>query len=390
MADESDALSGATRVARVVAIGSARGAYGGPFDTALNQAIALAGAPDRVELVYGYFAGDRPRVPDGIADGGFKVRRLPGLPGFTGAISLRALVGVWRSVGTSTVVHISLAREPIPLAALLVAGLRRRPVVVQPHGMLSARTSLAHAQVDRLLRRLVRRARALVLALTERERDELCTLLSVSRSSVRVLGNPTSITEAQSRTMREWPRRDEVLFVGRLHQRKRVDVLIGAARHAHRLGWHEKYVVVGPDGGELYSVEAAARDLPNFEYEGSLSKDQVPSRLARAAVLAHPAANEPWGNVLAMALQLRTPSVVARSAALAGAISQAGGGVAVDDGDAQALATAAHDLIVGGTKLSWAEVDAIVPDLAMTQFALSAAYDTATVMRSGAPGRGPL
>lgn len=334
-------------VCRVVTLADASGRYGGPWDTALNQADVLHKRGWDVSLVAGALRGKEPiieHLSPGLEVHLRTVHRWLPTRDFTGLMSWALAGAIWRSVGSATLVHISMARETIPVAALLVAVVRGRPVILQPHGMLTARTSRMHRLVDLVLLPLFRSASSWI-ALTAVEADDLRRAYGDWLPRLHLIGNPVPFSADQATVLRALPHRREAVFIGRLHSRKRVRDIVAAAEYARSQGWSDEYVLVGPDQGELGGVQKAAEQNPFIRYEGPIPGREVPGRLARASVFVLPSSNEPWGNVLAMALSLGMPCVIASSAALAATVSAWPQVRIYPDGDFTALARAVHDLM---------------------------------------------
>jgi glycosyltransferase involved in cell wall biosynthesis len=343
-------VSASPKLLRVVTLASKSGRYGGPFDTSVRQMEVASRLGYEVRLLAGHLQGDRATDTAGNRLHTREVRRL--LPfGRFGTLHswalLRAIVVLTRR---SDIVHVSLSREWIPLSAVAVARLLRKRLIIQPHGMLTARSSALHRAVDVIVRPLLGKKSTFV-ALTEVEAEDLRLWGKGSVRHIITMGNPlppevSSLMPSSSRpfaTDQAVPA--EALFVARLHKRKRVDLFIRAAEFAQRMGWSENYVVVGPDDGDLGLVMDAQNRLSNVKYEGTLPATQVTSRVQQCGVFVLPSEREPWGNVLATALGLHKPVVVTRSTALSAAIERFGAGSVVDDDDAASLAHAVHSVL---------------------------------------------
>lgn len=346
------------RVLRVVTLASAAGRYGGPFDTSLAQARLVTDASPclSVAVVAGHLADDAPHERNSSELTTCVVRRVIPLPGFMGLGSIALFRAMWRGMSAANIVHISFSRELIPIVALGMAKLRRRRIILQPHGMLTSRSSWMHQTLDLALRPLARRVDA-VIALTDREARELAAWFRKRRPSTRVIGNPVRLPLDSLTAESPSFRADEALWIARLHPRKRVAIFIEASRVAARNGWSERYVIIGPDEGDLPLVLEATRQ-GILQYEGVLPGREVPSRVARGRLFVLTADSEPWGNVLVTALALGVPAVVSASSALAGLVDRYGAGAVVDDGDAKGLADAVHRLLADSTKYGDAVVAA--------------------------------
>lgn len=334
------------RVLRIVSLASRTGQYGGPFDTATRQTIALNESGIQARLLAGYFRGNAPASTD-LAPGRYvRVRRwLPSM-GFVATASLRMLLTVISEVRRADVVHVSFAREVTPLWAAAVSVLLGRKLIVQPHGMLTSRSSYLHRWVDRLLVRPLFRRAVSVLALSHAESRDLTRWAEGQIPSIEEIGNPLPPGVRPVATSRSLiPEREfRVLFIARLHPRKRVIDFVQAAEAAHREGQPWRWIVIGPDEGDAAAVAEVAARIPTLEYQGGVPAAQVVDALATATIFVLPSVDEPWGNVLVSALALAIPVVVTHSAALAPLIVRSGAGIAVNEGAPQEILRAVHDL----------------------------------------------
>lgn len=326
------------KVLRVVSVGSRSGRYGGPFDTASRQARLALGENVVARVAFGSFSHDSPDN----AQPTLRLVQLPGTRSFSFALPIRGLVRLACAVWRSSVVHISIAREPVPVLACILALLLRKPLILQPHGMLTIRHSGAHRIVDSFLRRLVERA-DVVIALTDKEAEDL-RCWARGPLQLETLANPLPPEVSAARLERVHPAPGKnVFFIARLHPRKRVlDFGLAAARSTVP---DTSFVVIGPDGGDLGRLEDLARTTPNLRYGGSVSADRITDLLRSAGVFVLCSRSEPWGNVLLSALALGVPVVVSRSAALASMISHRGAGLVVDDESPGQIASAVDRLL---------------------------------------------
>lgn len=332
------------KLVRVVTLASRRGRYGGPYDTANRQTrIAQENGFDAF-LMAGALNNDEPdvKLAGNETHVYFPVKMRLKKFGFMMLFSKPAFTTLSRHIKSADIVHVSAAREIIPLAAITMSILYKKPFVVQPHGMLTNRTSFLHRMLDLVVRPLVSRARV-IIALTESEKSELSIWLGRTPARISVLGNPVP-SEVETVT-RHFPVENSALFIARLHPRKRVDVFIEAARIAQSHGWPEQYIVAGPDEGDLNLVKRGLNSISNLSYVGTLNASEVTSRVQMGGVFVLPSENEPWGNVLATAIAAGIPVIVSKSAALAPFVSRYAAGLVTPDGDAECLAYSVHSVL---------------------------------------------
>lgn len=334
------------KVLRVVTLASATGKYGGPFDTALSQSrLTSDGKGTRSTFLAGYLPNDAPELDSRAVEVIIRrVRKVAGGTGFTTCISWKLCLELIRQVQRTDLVHVSYARELTPLlTALLAIGLRK-PLVIQPHGMLTSRTSSLHRAVDIIARPVFRRA-SRIIALTDVEKTLLMSWSGLDDAGrFDVIGNPLPYEpRAGTATIPS----NKAVFIARLEPRKRVNDFLDARRIAHARGWTEKYEVIGPDQGEGDAVRLAASQTPGLVYRGAVPAAEIDGILDSAGVFVLTSSNEPWGNVLVAAMVKGVPVVVTRSAALAGEIGDNHLGIVVPDRDPEAVAEAIHSILAG-------------------------------------------
>jgi glycosyltransferase involved in cell wall biosynthesis len=339
-------------VLHVVTAGDAAGRYGGPFVSAQR----LAEMAVRNNYSVSLFAtrrvdDDPPDLPEGIVLTMPVAKPIVRSLEFPTTCSWAALRALHAAVGRAEIVHIAIAREIIPIAALGFALLRRRTTVLQPHGMLTTRTGHLHRLVDVVLRRMVRRAHAIVV-LSEVEEARIGQWLRRPRFTrplprTRTMGNPVPkqiLVRSAVRNLAEVRR--EAVFIARLHPRKRVLDFANAALYQSD---DIEYVVHGPDEGQLEDLRRLCAGSTVLRYEGRLDEGEVERRLAETGVFVMPSANEPWGLVLVTALALGVPVVLAESADLAELVRAHGAGRVVPDGDATSIAQNVSALLADAT-----------------------------------------
>ncbi|WP_162460039.1 glycosyltransferase [Kocuria sediminis] len=324
-------------------LANSTGAYGGPAETAARQSRIAADLGYRVQMLAGRLPCDAPyRRGQPYKQVFVPVKTLaPFSGGFSSMFSWALARQLWRSVGCVDIVHVSFAREMIPAVAAFFSIVRRRRLIIQPHGMLTSRLGLKQFFADIVARPLYRCA-DVVVALTEHEKADLATWCPRYKGEYVVCGNP--VPGHDRSRVRQPAKSPTALFVARLHPRKRVGTFVEAA-------WLDsesklaRFVVAGPDGGDLDIVTAASRALPNFDYVGAVAPEKVLDLLDSADVFVLTSVKEPWGNVLVSALSLGIPVIVNQSAALAETIQQFGAGVVVEDGNAHAVHAALSELL---------------------------------------------
>ena len=152
-----------------------------------------------------------------------------------------------------------------------------------------------------------------------------------------------------------------VVFVGRIHPQKGVDVLIEAIRRIASDLPRLRLVVIGSPGGH-YGAErrpsAYAREVMGraqgapVEFVGFLSNqsERLRQYLSACDVVAIPSRHEPFGYVALEALAMSVPVIASRTGGLAQTVS-GDVGLLVPPGDVAALATAIRMLCADPARL---------------------------------------
>lgn len=258
-------------------------------------------------------------------------RVVPG-SGFSGLVASGVTSWLTRQIRENAIdlAHIHSGRHLITLSVarrLRAAGI---PYVVQTHGMIPISRRLDARLLDRLGTRDLLGGAAAVLALTAHEEDELSAQFGNSIKIKRLVNGVKmqSLSRAKSNP-------PEFLFLGRLQERKRPEVLVDAAAILRDRGLRFSVAFVGPDEGRRMSVEAriAHHGLAgNVHLEPPLTHAKVLERIRQANLLVLPSVNEPFPMTLLEAMSVGTAVVCTTSCGLAPLIREydAGGVVAPD------------------------------------------------------------
>lgn len=324
------------RVLQVVTYISPDGAFGGPVRVALNQSKALCDRQHEVVVAAaaGGFNGALPEEYDG-----FPVKLFPGWTilsggGFAGLVSPKLLVWLVRAVRSADVIHVHLARDLVTLPAAVLTLLTGKPLVVQTHGMIDKSTSLLAAPLDRFITGPVLRKASRVLFLTDSERNDL---VEISRGECRLhaLVNGIDITDILAKEQNSGPdAHPEVLYLARLHPRKRPTQFVKAASKIAHSWPNVRWTLVGPDEGEGPRVRREIKHNgleDSVKWEGALSHARTLTRMSDASIYVLPAVNEPFGMTVIEAMSIGLPVVVTRSCGLARFVESNHAGIVCDE-----------------------------------------------------------
>jgi glycosyltransferase involved in cell wall biosynthesis len=336
------------RIAHVVTLISDSGAYGGPVSVACAQAKALQDRGHRLQIAALWRgASAPPSHVNGVELHADRARTFIPRTGFLGLFSPTYPRTLWRVIGQSDVVHVHTGRDLASLGALIIAAIRRRKVVVQTHGMVQVRTSATARAFDLLLRPTMRRAVA-CLVLTEQERSDLTTILG--HRSPPLVYLPNGVPDSKHLTT---PGRPDpvVLFLARLHPRKRPEAFVAAAALVREGLPNARFVIVGPDEGSLEQVQQdiSVNHLEGYvNYQGAMDHTHAVRAIAEADVYVLPSFDEPFGMTILEALSVGTPVVCTTSTGISDLLGERGA-AAINDGSPAELAKAITQILTDAT-----------------------------------------
>lgn len=190
------------------------------------------------------------------------------------------------------------------------------PLVVSPHGTLSPWALQSGSAVKKafwpLLQRPALVAASCFHATAGSEYEDIRRL--GFRQPVAIIPNGIDIPELLPKAEKE---HRTLLFLGRIHQKKGLDMLLSAWRAVQDRfpEWHLK--IVGPDNrGYLSQMQQLASELrlQRIEFCGALFGEQKWQAYRDADLFVLPTYSENFGLVVAEALASGTPAIVSRGA----------------------------------------------------------------------------
>jgi glycosyltransferase involved in cell wall biosynthesis len=322
------------RILHVVTLVSPTGEYGGPTRVALNQSHALAELGHRTLVA----AGQRgfspiPTVINDVPVRLFPVRRMVPGTGFAGMASPGLLAWLRKAMYSCDVLHIHLARDLITMPVAMLARRLRIPYVVQTHGMIDASDKALARILDSVATRDVLANAAAVFHLNERERSALEDVAGPELCFVELrngVGAPPTLDSAA----RDANPLLEVLYLARLHPRKRPMDFVDAAAALLPDYPDVLFRMVGPDEGEGKRVAVAIDQVgsPRLRWDGPVPMEQTASLMAKAGIYVLPSIDEPLAMTVLEAMSQGCPVVVTDSCDLAPLVARSGSGLVTPPG----------------------------------------------------------
>ncbi len=242
-----------------------------------------------------------------------------------------------------TVIHCHELRTVENL--IITSRVKNIPLILSPHGTLTQKTgrSIMKKGWDRLFGHRLVSAFQGVAALTENEADDvyqLWKLLGLPPPLVEIIPNGVSLPNRWRFTERPYPQPDtdgffNLLFLGRLHERKGVQFLIPAFIKANIP--NTRLIIVGPDEGMLQKLQAlaSASELNDrIIFTGYLEGEAREAIMRNADVFVLPAEGEGLSMASLEAMAMGIPVILTPGCNLPDAEKRTAGLIVERDSDA--------------------------------------------------------
>lgn len=329
-----------------------------------------------------------------------KNERLLTVPGVHIQTFRRGILGGWigsrglasvanESVAWADIIHIhGLWRYPQFHVSRLAASLGK-PYVVSPHGMLDAwamrQKRLFKKIYGRLVERQTLKQASALHALTEQEASDLRRINA--DESLFVIPNGVDLLEFQHLPegavfLRRYPAlagKQIVLFLGRMHQKKGLDLLARSFCKVASLRANVVLVIAGPDEGRYSSVvQSLLRHVPEDRvlFTGILHDNDRLAALSAANMFVLPSYSEGFPLAVVEAMAAGLP-VVLTEACNVEDVAEAGAGFIVSpdaealckamllliDAPSQAKAMGQQGLALASSRYSWDKIAAQMMDI---------------------------
>jgi glycosyltransferase involved in cell wall biosynthesis len=301
---------------------------GGPSSTAVNAVLAEAERGMDVTIVFTESSESRSstsQAMDRMAEAGVNVLSFParssnGLAAAWG-LNLRMLAWILRNVGNFDVIHLQYVWAATTLIGSLGGRLRSVPVVLTPHESLTS-FDIDITSGSQLKRRLKLLLRPVILTNV----DVIAFSSELERSDSSTLGRPNvvvyhAVCESPRPTALPEPSGPDLVmgFLGRLHPKKNLDVLIGSVS---LLGSGRYRLIVAGGGPKAYESELKQRAVKlgvedRIEWKGQISHDEREGFFGELHLLLMPSEYECFGMVAAEAMATGVPPVVSGNTGIA-------------------------------------------------------------------------
>lgn len=249
------------------------------------------------------------------------------------------------------VIHCHEFRTAENLLVTPTAARRRKPLVLSPHGTLATSTGRGSLKGwwDRLLSPAVARRFHTVIGLTTAELDDARALWVQLGAHAEFAIVPNGVDPEAFAHLKggdafraKWgigEREQVCLFLGRLHPRKGVDVLIAAFKAANMP--NSRLIIAGPDEGMLSAITPMLDE--RIIVTGYLDNDERLEAMAAADVFALPATGEGLSMAVLEAMAAELPVIISPGCNLP-EVKTYGAGRIVEP-QVEPLAEALHDML---------------------------------------------
>ena len=322
----------------------------------LAQALAKRGHQVTVLTTDALTQTDRYSGALDTVENGVEVVRVPNLSVWLrGRANLSTPLGMRGTaadlVAQADVIHCHEFRTVENLMITPVAARMGKRIILSPHGTLATNTGRSTLKIwwDRLLSPAVAMRIHTVVALTNVELNEAQVLWAAlgARSNFAVVPNGVNEGEfaalADGAAFRAQWRIGEhervCLFMGRLHPRKGIDILIPAFKSANVP--NSRLVIAGPDEGTLEQIRPTLDE--SIIVTGYLNSAERKAALAAADLFALPATGEGLSMAVLEAMAAGVPPILTPGCNLPEA-AEAGAGILVEP-EIEPLANALRDLL---------------------------------------------
>ena len=289
--------------------------------------------------------------PDYSNDGGTQLSREPGvavLSSQLSALSWKGRAKLAQAIQSADLVHCHTLWSPLVTTAARIARKLGKPYILSPHGMLdpysfAQKTLKKWLYLEAFERRTILDASCVLLTAEKERALSEATFGKIPNAAVVPLGAdplPADKTQLSEQFFKVHPYlrgKQILLFMGRLHPKKRPDILLDVLKdvRAKLPGVVLLYAGTGDDA-YVAKLEARRRQLGLEEHAyflGHLSGNAKFAALAAAHLFLLPSHQENFAIAVAEALHAGTPVILTRHVNIWQEIVAAEAGIAEEDAD---------------------------------------------------------
>lgn len=230
---------------------------------------------------------------------------------FVFQFSPRNILVLFKLINHVDIVHVHFAREINPVIACLITILKRKKLVLQTHGMIVKDSKLEKQFWDLIFTNYIFSKANIVLPLQE---DELLNLQKFPIGKFAILPNGISL---QDESFIESERKS-IVFISRLHERKKPNLFIDSAILIERKSTSEIFEIYGEDAGALQSMNIYLENSGRSDwYKGGLEHAEVLKKLSKSKLLILPSEKEPFPMIILESLVAGTPVIAMSDSGIA-------------------------------------------------------------------------
>lgn len=172
-----------------------------------------------------------------------------------------------KNIKNFDIVHLHDFRSVQTIATAYFCHKHKIPFVIQPHGAPLATNHLLKCILDKTFTRYALDKSSFIISLTNDERNRLIES-GIQQNKIKMLPNGIEQTPSRSNATTSFKRffniPDDIkiiLFLGRIHPIKGIDLLLKAYHQSINKLERCKLVIVGPDYGDLRRIERMVSEL---------------------------------------------------------------------------------------------------------------------------------
>ena len=305
------------KILHIVTLIDQKGSYGGPATVARNFMKEINSLGGSCRILAGSLDEENRQVSVAMENIVMaKVYRFFPISSFAPLYSFKFFRISAKEISNVEVVHIHFSRDIIAILSGLLSLILRKKLILQTHGMIVRDHRILVRVFDFVITKPILKRSDLVLALSTEEKQKLEYFTS---KTIEIVSNGVH-NNAEKPSFKGDKRESIVTFIGRIAKVKNPMIFAEVCREFREKGFETKFLMYGPDGGELNNVlDYIAReglDL-NFKYMGSLEPHGVIEKLSQSNLNILPSTFENVPMVALESMSVGTPTLIMENNMLA-------------------------------------------------------------------------